>query len=483
MYQKRAKDWLKHGDFMLLNLLCLQMAFVLAYWVRHGFRNPYEDLTYRNIALIMAGLDIIVTFFFGSLKNVLKRGYWKGFAATVRHVCLLELFSAFYLFATQGGAIYSRITIVLTGFFYIAFSYLARVLWKHFLLRRMKQEGKRSLLIVSTSERAGKILKNLRSNNYERFYIAGIAVIDRDQKGEWMDQVQVVADRNDVAEYVSREWIDEVFMEIPETDPLEEELDEKFSEMGVVVHLKLVSSVNLTNQKRFVERIGNYTVLTSSINYATPGQLFLKRSLDVAGGFTGCVITAILFVILAPMIYIQSPGPVFFSQVRVGKNGRKFKIYKFRSMYMDAEEKKKALMDQNRVKDGMMFKLDWDPRIIGSRKLPDGTTRKGIGNYIRDWSLDEFPQFFNVLKGDMSLVGTRPPTVDEWEKYELHHRARLAIKPGITGMWQVSGRSEITDFDQVVKLDTEYIRNWSFGLDIRIILKTILVVFTHKGAM
>lgn len=124
-------------------------------------------------------------------------------------------------------------------------------------------------------------------------------------------------------------------------------------------------------------------------------------------------------------------------------------------MYMDAEERKAELMKENRVQDGMMFKLDFDPRIIGSKKLPDGTIKKGVGNFIRDWSLDEFPQFLNVLKGDMSLVGTRPPTVDEWDKYELHHRARLATKPGLTGMWQVSGQSNVTDL-QNPKVKAEY---------------------------
>jgi lipopolysaccharide/colanic/teichoic acid biosynthesis glycosyltransferase len=131
----------------------------------------------------------------------------------------------------------------------------------------------------------------------------------------------------------------------------------------------------------------------------------------------------------------------------------------------------------------MMFKLEWDPRIIGSKRLPDGSYKKGIGNFIRDTSLDEFPQFFNVLRGDMSLVGTRPPTVDEWEKYELHHRARLAIKPGITGLWQVSGRSNITDFEQVVELDKKYIREWSMGLDFRILLQTVKAVFGREGSM
>ena len=152
-------------------------------------------------------------------------------------------------------------------------------------------------------------------------------------------------------------------------------------------------------------------------------------------------------------------------------------------MYMDADERKKELMAQNRVKDGMMFKLDFDPRIIGNEILPDGTKKTGIGEFIRKTSLDEFPQFFNVLAGQMSLVGTRPPTLDEWEKYELHHRARMSIKPGITGLWQVSGRSNITDFEEVVRLDTEYIEHWSLGLDIKLILKTIRNMFTKDGAM
>ena len=186
-----------------------------------------------------------------------------------------------------------------------------------------------------------------------------------------------------------------------------------------------------------------------------PVQLLLKRCMDIVGGLVGCLITAVLTIFIGPLIYIQSPGPIFFAQTRVGKNGKRFKMYKFRSMYMDAEARKAELMKDNRVGDGMMFKLDFDPRIIGNRILPDGSRKTGLGQFIRSTSLDEFPQFFNVLKGDMSLVGTRPPTLDEWEKYDLHHRARLAIKPGITGLWQISGRSDITDFEEVVRLDTQ----------------------------
>ena len=157
-------------------------------------------------------------------------------------------------------------------------------------------------------------------------------------------------------------------------------------------------------------------------------------------------------------------------------------MYKFHSMYMDAEERKAKLMKDNKLGDGKMFKLDFDPRVIGNKILPDGTRKTEIDDFIRRTSLDEFPQFFNVLKGDMSLVGTRPPTLDEWEKYEPHHRGRMSIRPGITGMWQVSGRSDVMDFEEVVALDRDYISRWSIGLDIKILLKTVVSVVKGQGA-
>ena len=214
-------------------------------------------------------------------------------------------------------------------------------------------------------------------------------------------------------------------------------------------------------------------VLAAQFGYL-PGLLWI---------LIGCVLAGIIILIVGPQIKKASPGPIIYSQERIGQNGRRFKFYKIRSMYLDADERKKDLMKENRVSDGLMFKLDFDPRIIGNEILPDGTKKTGIGAFIRNTSLDEFPQFFNVLKGDMSLVGTRPPTVDEWDKYELHHRARMAMKPGITGMWQVSGRSDITDFEQIVKLDTQYICNWSIGLDLKILCQTVSAVLKHKGAM
>ena len=207
-------------------------------------------------------------------------------------------------------------------------------------------------------------------------------------------------------------------------------------------------------------------------------KMALKRLMDVSGAILGLAITAVLTLIFGPIIFISDPGPVFFSQERVGKDGRIFRIYKFRSMYKDAELHKAELMKWNEMH-GPMFKIEDDPRIIGSG--PDGK-RHGIGWFIRKTSIDEFPQFFNVLIGDMALVGTRPPTLDEWERYESKYRARLSMKPGVTGLWQAYGRSDIRDFDKIMEMDMKYIKTWTIAGDIRILLRTVLIVLTGRGA-
>ena len=251
--------------------------------------------------------------------------------------------------------------------------------------------------------------------------------------------------------------------------------------MGITMYY----SMTALNDNRWpavdLQKLGSYKVITNSVKFISAGWLILKRIIDILGGLVGCVFTLLLTIIIGPLIYFKDPGPIFFKQVRIGRNGKPFKIYKFRSMYMDAEERKATLMSQNKMQ-GLMFKMDDDPRIIGSEKKGKDGRPKGIGNFIRNTSIDEFPQFFNVVLGNMSLVGWRPCTRNEWEQYNLEHRSRAGMKPGITGMWQVSGRSKIKDFDEVVRLDQEYIENWSILLDIKILVKTFVVVIKRDGA-
>lgn len=196
---------------------------------------------------------------------------------------------------------------------------------------------------------------------------------------------------------------------------------------------------------------------------------WLKRFIDIVGAIVGLIITGVLFIPIVIAIQLDNPGPIFFRQVRCGWMGKRFKIWKFRSMCVDAEAKKHLVSNQV---EGAFFKNDNDPRI----------TR--VGRFLRRTSLDELPQFWNVLKGDMSLVGTRPPTPDEVERYQVPEWQRLDVKPGMTGEWQVKGRSNVRSFEDVIRLDLQYQRNWSLLYDTQLILQTVAIVFNkNSGAM
>ena len=483
MYQRKTNSWVKHYDFILWDLICLQVSFILAYMLRHGWSFVYRNPLYRDMGMFLLLVDCVVIFYNNTFKNVLKRGYYKEFQATVKHAFIIILLSTLYLFSIKRGADYSRIVLYITWMLYAVLSYVVRILWKRQLHQRMDIQEQRSMLLVTSMNAAEETIKNYEKNSFGSRKIRGICIVDRDLTGEEILGIPIVATLENVAQYVCREWVDEVFINIDSNIRYSKEWIDQLTETGVTVHMNLLKVSHEEGKRQFVEKIGGYTVLTTSINYMTAGEALAKRCLDIVGALVGCFITVLLFIVIGPIIYFASPGPVIFTQVRVGQNGKRFKLYKFRSMYLDAEERKKSLMEQNRVKDGFMFKMDFDPRIIGNRILPSGEKKTGIGEFIRRTSLDEFPQFFNVLKGDMSLVGTRPPTMDEWEKYELHHRARLATKPGITGMWQVSGRSNITDFEEIVKLDMKYINEWNMGLDIKLLIKTVMQVLKRDGSL
>lgn len=193
----------------------------------------------------------------------------------------------------------------------------------------------------------------------------------------------------------------------------------------------------------------------------------IKRSLDIIGALVGLTITAAIAIPVAIAIQLDNPGPIFYSQMRCGVNGKLFRIWKFRSMVVDADRKKHLIKNEAQ---GFIFKNKQDPRV----------TR--VGKFLRSTSLDEFPQFWNVLKGEMSLVGTRPPTPDEVVRYGSYHWKRLRVKPGLTGEWQTRGRSSVKDFDEIVSMDLDYQLRWSVLYDLQIILKTIQVVLAGRGA-
>lgn len=510
MYKKNSQGWIKHIDFILLDVIVLQAAFVLAYMIRHGKGNyPYDKEIYRSLGVVFAVVDLLVIVLFNSMHNVAKRGFLRELFQSIRHALLVLLFMSLYLFSTQTGDTYSRITVYLTAGLHLAFGYVVRMLWKFVIRHINSRRAKGTMILVAEENQVPDILK--RVSAMDDFRYTGLVLSNRNATGEEIAGIKVVAGLCDAADYICRERVDEVFFYpaqsldrevVPVSEPSEEETSEANEEnnnsdaqaetggigmlisqcqqMAIPIHIRL--PLTDFGGKTFVEKVGGYDVLTTTANYASPIKLALKRLMDILGGLFGSLCALIIMAFVGPKIKKESPGPILFKQTRIGLNGKKFTMYKLRSMYMDAEDRKKDLMDQNRVADGMMFKMDFDPRIIGN-KIVDGKQVTGIGEKLRSTSLDEFPQFFNILKGDMSLVGTRPPTEDEWEKYKYHHRARLATKPGLTGMWQVNGRSAVTDFEEVVRLDTEYINSWSMRLDIKILFKTFKAVLKRDGAM
>lgn len=460
----------KHLDFIIGDIVALGMAQFLMVLVGE---KKFEEVLYRDyiqLGLLLIVITLSVSFLTDGYKNVLIRGYLKEMIAVSHQMTMTFAVEVVCLFAFQLIGLFSRYILFATFFIGILFMYVERLIIKRYLKRKFKKiKYSRTIMVVTTSKQADTLIRQLLSRRLTIFNIQGLVITDRDMVGEIIQGVTVNCSLAEVAEYVTGHVIDEVLLSIPDNPKQEAELTKQFLSIGVVVHIYLEQLQEEIHQ-RILERISDINVVTC-FNREIPLKLmFCKQLMDIIGGVLGAVLAILIGIIIGPIIYLKSPGPILFSQTRVGKNGRKFKLYKFRSMVVNAEQQKAKLMSQNKIK-GSMFKIDNDPRII-----------PGIGHFIRKTSLDEFPQFFNVLKGDMSLVGTRPPTVDEYESYSFIQKKRLAMKPGITGLWQISGRSNITDFEEVVKLDGQYIDEWDIEMDIKIILKTILVILKRSGS-
>jgi exopolysaccharide biosynthesis polyprenyl glycosylphosphotransferase len=362
---------------------------------------------------------------------------------------------------------------LLLSFLLFSFSLLVaeKLLLRHALgLFRRKGYNTRNLLIVGTEEKARRFCELIQDHRDWGLQIIGfVQVIDAPLKSE-VCGYPVLDSVDRLLNVCKRHPVDEVVFCLPKDSIVSaDDFLADFEELGITVRMVL----DFFELRRSGRELGFFhdeiPILTFHTKSLDSTQLFLKRILDVVGALVGLTITALALPFIAWAIKRDDPGPIFFGQVRVGESGRTFTCWKFRSMYVDAEVRKQELMDKNEMK-GAIFKIKDDPRIIP------------VGHFLRRSSLDELPQFWNVLKGEMSLVGTRPPTPAEVEQYENWHRRRISIKPGITGLWQVSGRNAIDDFDEIVRLDLQYIDQWNVWLDVKLLFKTLQVVFLRQGS-
>jgi exopolysaccharide biosynthesis polyprenyl glycosylphosphotransferase len=355
----------------------------------------------------------------------------------------------------------------------ILFSLLLIERWiLEIVLQKRQQQGYNALriLLVGSDQRAETIVSALENQRSWGHKIIGY-LMARPASSTSIQSIPCLGSLEDMRGVLTKNAVDEVIFALPRAEKNVDisayiELCEK---MGIAFRIVPGMFDPEAEGIVHVESIQHIpTLVVNLIRINATGMLY-KRVLDIGLGMAGTLVFTLLYPVVGLAIKLDSKGPVLFRQKRVGQHGRIFHVLKFRTMVADAEQHKQQLMEKNQMQ-GQMFKVENDPRV----------TR--VGRFLRRTSLDEFPQFLNVLAGKMSIVGTRPPTVDEVEHYDHWHHRRITLKPGITGLWQISGRNQITDFNEVVKLDLQYIDQWRFRNDLAIIARTVLIVMQRKGA-
>lgn len=488
----------------ITDMFAMLIASVASYNISCSLNKLPDVSTDDKVAyFLLAWISLTVIYLgFSSPLNLSKRSRAMEIVSVLRNTLLTFMSIAVLLILTKNILIQSRYFFLISMVLYFLLSSLGRYVLKRILIYRFSGSKMATLTgVITISDRAEDFLHSFE-NSWDKKVI-GIAVLDAvfedgvfkyypsektfeengkvaikySKKLEAVKQiagVPVVANKDNFMNWVRTASLDEIYINAPaETFSRFESYIEEIESMGITVHInipvieKIVDASDFDNLK--CEMFAGIPVATFTAKEMSIFAVLFKRITDIIISFFGTIFSLPIILITAIPLLIESKGPLIFKQPRIGKNGRIFYIYKLRSMYADADQRKKELMEKNEM-DGLMFKMSDDPRITK------------VGKFIRKTSIDELPQFWNVLKGDMSLIGTRPPTVDEFEQYQSHHKRRLSIKPGITGMWQVSGRSDIQDFEEIVRLDCEYIDNWSPWLDIKILFKTVKVVFKGSGA-
>ncbi|MBD3392717.1 MAG: exopolysaccharide biosynthesis polyprenyl glycosylphosphotransferase [Chitinivibrionales bacterium] len=434
-------------------------AFSLAYWVVRHFRQLSAPPDYWFMLVGFMGFYLYFAWT-RHLFSILHFSWMKG---------LLGRVSVIFLSAGVLGAsiLYMMPDRFNSRTLYIVFAFLsfALISTEKFVLKegfaqiRRNNRNTTPIILFGRGRLAAQVNKQI--NTHPEWGLRVVGKLDLGIAPSAFEEV------------LKNSYVEEVFFCVPRSlsretfkiDPYLQICEEMGRPARVFMNL---SSATHFARWEYHPFMGQPTFISHTVEL-DPDQLLFKRIFDIIGGSVGFLILVALYPVLALAIKVTSRGPVFFKQVRVGKHGKRFVIYKFRSMYADAERRRKELEDKNELQ-GAVFKIKDDPRITP------------VGRILRRLSLDELPQFINVVKGEMSLVGTRPPTPDEVSAYEKWHHRRISIRPGMTGQWQVSGRNRVEDFDEIVKLDLQYIDSWSIWLDIAIIFKTLAVLFHRDGA-
>jgi len=479
----RERAEMIHKGLLVIDGLLIICGFVLSYYLRtrfHGFfyfdfheeiyklRPPVEFVYYLPGLIVVLPIWLGFLSFFDLYKSLRIYSIFNVLFRVVKATFFCALIIANIVFLSNYQII-SRVFLIF--FFFISMSL---ILIEKFLiyevahLVRRKGYNFRSILIVGTGKRVGHFIDQLAFNPQWGLKVEGLIDTDNSLLGKEFYGYPVVGVLSDLPKILEDQVIDEVVFIVPRSWLPRIQDSIHVCEVVGVQAVVAVDLFNLNIARAKQSDLNGLPFLSFETTFLSGWNKVLKRLIDTVFSFIALVCLFPLMLFIAIMIKITTPGPIFYRQKRVSLNGRVFTMFKFRSMFVDAEKRLEELKEKNEMT-GPVFKLKNDPRITP------------IGKFIRRTSIDELPQLFNVLKGDMSLVGPRPPLPDEVKKYETWQRRRLSMRPGITCVWQVSGRNNI-DFDEWMELDLYYIDNWSLWLDFKILLQTIPAVLLAKGA-
>jgi exopolysaccharide biosynthesis polyprenyl glycosylphosphotransferase len=472
MLKERAKE----VAFLvaLLDMALAWPAFLAAYIVRLRvlvlWSTDLPDLTLtRTLWLPLVSMPVFYVLFAwsGLYSSLRTRPIRELPLMVVKAIMAGGLFLAALIFLVQ-AKYFSRSLFGLFLVFYCVLVLSEKLgIWVSQRYVRRKGFNYRTVLIVGINEQGMRIADSLRDHRDYGFKIVGL-VNGYGQDYAQADEYKVLGGIEDLEGIVDSNIVDEIIFSLPLEQIVRcESQILKCEEIGLKIHLRADFAHSLF-ARTYLGTVSDIPLLTLASTPHQATEIILKRVLDVAASTVGLVVAAPILGLVALLIKLDSRGPVLFRQVRHGLNGRRFVLLKFRSMVHDAERQRDALTGFNEMS-GPVFKIARDPRV----------TR--VGRFLRRTSLDELPQLWNVLRGDMSLVGPRPPLPSEVQKYQRWQRRRLSMKPGLTCLWQVNGRNEV-DFEEWMKLDMEYIDNWSLGLDFKILARTIPAVIFSRGA-
>jgi len=456
---RRLHKEIGFGQLRILTLLLVDIIFVGLAWLiaeEHGtpFQSPWnlQEHPQAMLVILVTTISLIASRgLYQSGSN--RRDYFRLFTT----LTFAQLFLVLVAFLYQPGLFVSRSTFLLSWLFSVLFVCTGR-LAIDVTINSLRQRGTfrtPAFLICDEADRNNVLGIVGPENCYRIMGIEEASCLDRYQRQETINKMMALGVREvfiawgAIKNRLFLYWL--------------------FQNNGITVHV-LPADYKPIGRKLELKCIGGTPVLKYRKSAIIGTDFWFKRSFDFCFSALFVLLLFPIYICIGLLIKLDSPGPMLYKQIRIGLHGKPFEVWKFRTMRADADQLQKELELLNQTQDGVLFKIENDPRI----------TR--VGKVLRRYSLDELPQLFNVLRGDMSLVGPRPLPIRDIEKFSDYHFIRHEVLPGVTGLWQVSGRSDILSFEEVIKLDVAYIENWSLGLDFQILLRTIQVVLGKTGA-